>query len=70
MGGYDTLDANECKQIIVSAIQYDEDNNPNPLELPEDCVIILKGKQTDATFGKYDYMMNDMMYADVDINRN
>lgn len=68
--GYLSLDADKCRDIIISATGFDEDSNPNPLELPEDCVVIVKSKADGVIAGKYDYMMNDMMRADVDINRN
>lgn len=60
----------ECRSKIIDAIGYDELSNPNPLELPEDCVIIVKSKGSNVICGKYDYMMNDLMNADIDINRN
>lgn len=56
-------------QKVKTAIGWKLNGNRNPLELPDFCQILLldaNGK----TIGQYDYILNDLLGSNVDINRN
>lgn len=57
------------EENVKIAIGWDETNNKNPLELPDYCVIVFIDTNN-KIIGKYDCMMNDILHASIDINRN
>lgn len=64
--------SNSLDDILESfktAISYDKEHNPNPMEIPENCVICFYDTNSQI-IGKYDSELNDLMHATVDINRN
>jgi hypothetical protein len=54
---------------IKAAIGFDIETNPNPLEVPEYCVIVLYNA-AGTIVGKYDYLFNNLLGSTIDINRN
>lgn len=57
------------ESIIKSKIGYKQIDNPNPLDLPEYCYIIVKNTNGEL-IGRYDYLFHDLLHSDVDINNN
>ena len=50
-------------------IGYSATSNRNPLELPEFCTIFFYDTSGNV-IGKYDYLLNDLLHATIDTNRN
>lgn len=62
----------QCKAVdaeLKKKIGYSASENPNPLELPEYCQILVIDS-TAGVVGRYDYLFHDLLHSDIDINQN
>lgn len=57
------------EEKVKRKIGYSSSENPNPLELPEYCQILI-ADSTNAVVGRYDYLFHDILHSDIDISQN
>lgn len=60
---------NEVLDKIKNSFGFIHRNNPNPLQLPEYCVIHLLDN-VNTEIGRYDFVFNNLLGSTIDINRN
>ena len=57
------------EEEIKLKIGYSMSENPNPLELPEYCQILI-ADSTNTIVGRYDYLFHDLLHSDIDISQD